>query len=270
MKSKHSNKPNSSKLVWIMLTIALIFIAYLGGKANALKMNSVFNQNLPSPAPTIAIIVTPTLLPSPTTKLNNQKRVYPTTNPDPPVLCNVNAKCGGGTKPLRQSECDNSTCCEINGKWIFYKDKSQCIRDQGSSGNTGSNPVIINTNNNSTKTPVFLSYGGYTVYCPPQNVGAVMSINSTMESKKTQWATDYNSCSSTFFKTDSCYVSCSSTDGNAWSACSYGSSDYNDCMKKADDNYSNCISKCPSASSACDWAYAEQKSLSNQISNLCN
>jgi len=88
----------------------------------------------PAPIPTIELqMVTaspePTTIPTPIQKYT--QKVYPTKDPDPPVLCNISDKCGGGTKPLKQSECNNSTCCQIGDKWIFYQDKSQCTRDQG-------------------------------------------------------------------------------------------------------------------------------------------
>jgi hypothetical protein len=242
-----------------------LIVVYLYGKNNSLFLGSSGSHD-PVLAPTIKILDTPTPTPTP---MPTPIYIAPTVDPDPPVLCNVNPNCGGGTTPLRQSECNNSTCCQIGDKWIFYKDKVQCGRDQVGK-NSGASVPVQQTLQNSNKTPVFLSYGGYTVYCPAQNVGAVMSINSTMESKKTQWATDYNACTDTFFKTNSCYVSCKSTDGSGWSACSYGSPDYDTCMKQASDNYSGCISKCPSSADACNWVYFEQKSLTSQINNLCN
>src|SRR5690606_12344820 len=37
-----------------------------------------------------------------------------TANSDPPVLCPVDSKCGGGTTPFKKSECAKSTCCLVN------------------------------------------------------------------------------------------------------------------------------------------------------------
>lgn len=44
---------------------------------------------------------------------------------DPYVDCPINEKCGGGTKRLRQSECINSTCCQVGDVWVVL-DKDQC------------------------------------------------------------------------------------------------------------------------------------------------
>jgi hypothetical protein len=44
---------------------------------------------------------------------------------DPFVDCPINEKCGGGTKRLKQSECINSTCCQIGDVWVVL-DKDQC------------------------------------------------------------------------------------------------------------------------------------------------
>ena len=46
------------------------------------------------------------------------------------VNCNISSNCGGGTKNLRKSVCDNSTCCEVNGRWVFYEDNNKCNEDQ--------------------------------------------------------------------------------------------------------------------------------------------
>lgn len=44
--------------------------------------------------------------------------------------CNVHANCGGGTKRIQKKECDDSICCEIGGKWYFYRSKEKCNEDQ--------------------------------------------------------------------------------------------------------------------------------------------
>lgn len=57
--------------------------------------------------------------------------VTTTGNPNTPIHCPINEKCGGGTTPLLQWECENSTCCGMrDGSWVFYKDKALCTRDQ--------------------------------------------------------------------------------------------------------------------------------------------
>lgn len=165
--------------------------------------------------------------------------------------CNYPAECGGGVKREAYSEC-----------------MKPCTRTS-----TSTNNAQINNQNSSNKIAVFLSYGGYTVYCPSQNASAVQSINSTMESKKNQWATDYNKCTDQFRDTNSCWTSCKAVHSSGYSQCSstytYTSSEYKTCTDTVGDNYSSCIGGCPSPSQSCDWVYIEQKSLFSQIEILC-
>ena len=39
--------------------------------------------------------------------------------------CNIHPNCGGGTKRLKQSECQNSTCCQVGNIWVTL-DKDEC------------------------------------------------------------------------------------------------------------------------------------------------
>lgn len=174
------------------------------------------------------------------------------------VNCNYPPECGGGTKRESNSECEKP-CTRIN--------------------NTNNNQQVIyvpqnTTNNSSNKTAVFLTYLQYTIYCPPQNVEAVKSIDATMKSKSTEWARNYNDCYDRFRNNDPCWSSCKTAHSTGWNQCSstygYSGSDYDACTKKVSDEYSSCISKCPSPSSSCDYVYSEQKNLSSQIDNLCN
>lgn len=52
-------------------------------------------------------------------------------DPNAPIHCNIHPDCGGGTIPLKQFECENSTCCQMRDKsWKFYTDRSKCTSDQ--------------------------------------------------------------------------------------------------------------------------------------------
>ena len=51
---------------------------------------------------------------------------------DPLVNCQIHVNCGGGTRLLKKSICDQSTCCQIGNSWIFYESKSKCTQDQNS------------------------------------------------------------------------------------------------------------------------------------------
>lgn len=52
-------------------------------------------------------------------------------DPNAPIHCNIHPDCGGGTIPLKQFECENSTCCQMRDKsWKFYLDRATCLSDQ--------------------------------------------------------------------------------------------------------------------------------------------
>lgn len=143
-----TNKKNSWTL---LLSVLLVIIVILFGiRLNSSNLYKGTNEYLQKALPA-TITSQPTDFPTVTEKpYPATQYIAPTTDPDPPVLCPVNEKCGGETTPLRQSECANSTCCEINGKWVFYKDKSQCIKDQDSRNNQNYNPeitMVCNTSN---------------------------------------------------------------------------------------------------------------------------
>ena len=90
--------------------------------------------------------------PTPTKQI--QKVVnYPTSTPDPIISCNVHANCGGGTRSLRRSICEQSICCQVGGVWLFYENDSKCIEDQNNRlySNNNSNPY--NGNYESVKIP---------------------------------------------------------------------------------------------------------------------
>lgn len=172
--------------------------------------------------------------------------------------CVYPAECGGGTKRESKSECDKP-----------------CTRITNNTNNNGNQIVYVpqNTSNNSNKTAVFLTYSQYTIYCPSQNVGAVMTIDSTMKSKSMDWAKDYNDCADRFRNNDPCWSTCKTAHTDGWNQCTaiygYSGTEKDSCTNKVGDEYSACISKCPSPSSPCDYVYAEQKNLSSQINNLC-
>ena len=92
----------------------------------------------------------PTSKPTPSPVVNKQVNTGNSNDPNRPVHCNVHANCGGGTTPLTQAECKQSICCETEtGKWIFYKDREQCSRNQG------------DKNTNQNLSPCQLSYGTF-------------------------------------------------------------------------------------------------------------
>jgi hypothetical protein len=137
-KSKSNKRRNSNNFVGIAL-LAIIVLAV--GLLTFADANPNLLLSFQHGGVKGANIVLPTLEPTeiPTDTPTPIPQVYQPPV-DPPVLCNIDAKCGGGTTPLKQSECNNSTCCQIGNKWIFYKNKSQCIQDQNAyNGNNTNN-----------------------------------------------------------------------------------------------------------------------------------
>ncbi|MDP4011120.1 MAG: hypothetical protein Q8P72_02720 [Candidatus Roizmanbacteria bacterium] len=57
---------------------------------------------------------------------------YPTSTPDPDPLvkCLIHSDCGGGSRLLKSSVCNQSTCCQIGNLWIFYESSTKCDQDQ--------------------------------------------------------------------------------------------------------------------------------------------
>jgi len=66
-------------------------------------------------------------------------------NSDPIVNCSVSTNCGGGYKSMKNSECNNTTCCKVGGKWYFYTDKNKCNQDQQAYNNSINNNYVYPT-----------------------------------------------------------------------------------------------------------------------------
>ena len=90
----------------LSLVTVMLISGMLGMRASPQILDSTI-KILPTITPAVTQII-------PTKKTVNYV-VQPTTDPDPPVHCKISQECGGGTKPLRQSECRISTCCGFPG-----------------------------------------------------------------------------------------------------------------------------------------------------------
>lgn len=62
---------------------------------------------------------------------NSTNNTFATNNPDSPVHCNIHESCGGGTKPLTKAECEQITCCNVNGSWRLENTQKACYEAQG-------------------------------------------------------------------------------------------------------------------------------------------
>lgn len=141
-------------------------------------ISSLAKANRPTPVPV------PTLIPFPTSEPLEPTEA-PYVNPDPTVNCNVNSECGGGTRRLTKSQCNNSICCGFTDTyWVFYTDKDQCDIDQEKYNSNRSNSF---QNNNTYQTtyqapyipPVYIppQYNSYVPYNPYLNSPKLDSLN---------------------------------------------------------------------------------------------
>jgi len=187
---------------------------------------------------------------------------------DPIVTCSISPECGGGSRQMRKSECDQTTCCQIGDKWYFYLSRDKCLEDQKSKNSDKNNSSYRQ------KVPVFISYLGYTIYCPQENVSTIQSINQTMESKKSEWNRNYDNCVSFERENDPCRKSCKSQmESASWNCIQiytdYLNSEYKACQNKVTDDYLSCNKECPDPYKTCEPFLAEQKYLSDEIYRLC-
>jgi hypothetical protein len=97
---------------------------------------------------------------------NNKPQVVET---DPMVNCQISQNCGGGTKYLKKSDCDNSVCCEIGDEWFFYFSKDECNKDQKSFTDELIKQLREDMENYDYDTPTYTPpvYDPPTTYTPP-------------------------------------------------------------------------------------------------------
>lgn len=260
-------------LVYFFLNISVFAVEGFKAKNDEGYKNKYYVEITPTPLPTAEPTVTPKVIPKKTIK-----PVQKVVDTDPIVNCTMSAECGGDIRKVKESECKNGTCCQIGSSWIFYTSKQKCIDDQNKARpNTVNNPQIVPTTavyvpyeSHAGKVAVFLSYNNSTTYCPPQNVEAVKSIVSSIESKKSGWDSKYNECVSSFKNTDGCWVNCKNISTNEVATCVYGTSDYSPCIDRIAQSFIACNNSCTNPDKQCQFAYSERSNLISQITNLCN
>lgn len=103
------------------------------------------------------------------------------------VDCGISQTCGGGSKKLKLSECNNSTCCQIGSNWIFYTSVSKCKSDQGGSSNGNNNPPPApSAQNNSAKVAFQATETTIkgTYYCYDNKVNEMVTQQSFVKSQR--------------------------------------------------------------------------------------
>jgi len=164
-----------SKIIFFELIVIPIIIILFSVK-NDPTFFGILGESTSTPISTPTMQPIPTETPIPTPTIPTYNYVAPTIDPNPPIHCKISSNCGGGTTPLRQSECNNSVCCQIGDKWIFYKDRNQCINDQNSKNRN-------TTSGNYNASP---SYPPCTVYYPALKYSQTYSYVSTEQCKTWQ------------------------------------------------------------------------------------
>jgi len=182
------------------------------------------------------------------------------------TCCLIHEKCGGGARFITKTECNNLYCCFLNDGTAKLMNKNECDNYYNQQSKQPNNPQT-------NRVPVFISYYGYTLYCPSQNIDAIKSIDATMVSKKQEWLKRFNDCLEFQRSTDPCYKDCYSTMHNGNLSCvqNYDTTnpEYQLCTDNVGREFSNCVKNCPDPYTKCDYVNNEQSYLSKQITNLC-
>lgn len=211
----------------LLIGALLIIIVFLLG--SYFPPNTLFNNltnilKTSSPKPTII----------PTTIIYSS----PTSDPEPIIKCNISSNCGGGFVELRQSICNNSTCCHVGNKWVFYQDKTQCVQTAGN--NTVQQNVIPSP---ISKVPVFLTSVNKTINCTPESVDAIKSGDLALK------------------ESNSSYANCLGNVGTSYNKCSYN------CYNAA--TWSECVELCRKAYNSDGCIKPNSDSLQSLISKYC-
>ncbi|MDO8269600.1 MAG: hypothetical protein Q7T54_02955 [Candidatus Levybacteria bacterium] len=255
------HKPKNGVNGWLLAPtiVLLILVAYLAGKSDFINVSQLFNGGnndpLPTrpvyPLPTRVEIIEPTL--KPTTVIKKSTKAV--TN-DPAIHCSVHPDCGGGTIPLKQSECSNSTCCQINGKWIFYRDRAQCTRDQG--GQVNNTGIQKNQANN--------------YYCWNNTYGYAYYTSSGDQCNLDNLKSSTNSIctNSQKMKVNSCNSACEDQLNEDRTACAYAYTGSGAAIEQSSDKYAECLNGTDSASSAYSICLSKCTEQYSQDLKQCN
>jgi len=187
-----NHKHRSPSWIFVCLFILFLLYAYQAGRTGSLVLG-------------IQIYPTPTNLPTPTQPIfvedcvvngvivhqskeacdiltstpPSQKTyiVQPAVDSDPPVHCQIHANCGGGTTPLKKSECEKSICCGST----FYKDISQspCANTQTRNTTSGSSVITPKYPPCVVYYPTTKSTLTYTTFSPEQCQSAKNNASSS-------------------------------------------------------------------------------------------
>jgi flagellar basal body-associated protein FliL len=262
-KKKNNDFANVKHKILVSSVVGLSIIGILMLVALLAKSTGIISGSSMEQTPTPPIEATST----PEVKSPTPTSIPVYVDPDPIITCtSSNQNCVGESISVRRSACPSITCCQIGDKWSVYATIDSCRQAQA---------VQQPTQNTGNRVPVFIPHFGYTLNCPSQNVAAIQSINSTMESRRSQWAQNLMDCTNNFVNTDDCTVACGNALTNAEHTCTdlYGQAtddSFSNCIKQASSDLATCQDACPNSGTSCNSVNPDEKDLSNQIKNLCN
>jgi len=150
-KSNLLNKPISKTF---SLAVIITIFLFTGIVSAFYKDSSLKIPSLPSKPTLSQVTIYPVSSPQVkgVTTTSAKKVVTKPVESDPPVHCQIHEKCGGGTKPLKKSECDNSICC-------FYPDGAKLVTKQEcNSGSSNTQAVVSPSQTPKTNSPISTPY----------------------------------------------------------------------------------------------------------------
>jgi peptidoglycan hydrolase-like protein with peptidoglycan-binding domain len=168
---------------------------------------------------------------------NNQNSNFD--DPDPLINCLVHPNCGGGTRLLRKSVCDQSICCQIGNSWIFYESKDKCLQDQNNL-----NQYIGSVNKDSKKVLVNVTDAAYagSYYCYEDKANEITRIQNLLNLR--------------YKLAESCFANAKIK--------------LNDCLEKckSDPDFYSCSDKCYPESGAKECGDSYENDLTNYRNQL--
>lgn len=108
-----------------LVLVALIVVSFIGG-------SYLLSENQPNSKPSPIFSDIYKASPSPLATLNpifTDEQLFEMTQ-NSLVDCEIDSKCGGGTRRMKSSACQITKCCKIGDNYVFYDDFNQCYADQ--------------------------------------------------------------------------------------------------------------------------------------------
>lgn len=229
-----------SKIPLIILALAITFFAGTRFR-DGIKINSLIPAS-----PTIVLLPTnpptPTSTPSP---IITKKAV----NTDPIVICQHQApECTGKSIEVRNSQCAQTSCCQVGNTWQLYSSVEKCKEAQAANKSGQTKSTTSTNNQNRVQYTVTNGLQNGTYYCYPDRVNELTRQDQTIKSG--QAALDH--CKFQQQPTqDACIAACN------------GNSNYSACIQPCYDSY---LSTCKSE---IDSLYNARKELSNKVQQIC-